>query len=83
MNYKELKKKKYSDLQKLLNEYRDQLRDMRFKDANKQLKNVREIRKIRQQIAQIITLINAAGQTDKIAPATDNKPDLLNKTSIK
>lgn len=58
MEYKELQKKTPEELQKLLGVDRDQLRDLRFKDANKQLKNIREIRKVRLEIAQIMTLLN-------------------------
>lgn len=58
MEYKELKKKTESELHKALAESRDELRGLRFKDANKQLKNVREIRKVREQIARILTLLN-------------------------
>ena len=58
MEFKELKKKNANDLQKLLNESREKLRDLRFKDANKQLKNVREIRQLRLTIARILTLLN-------------------------
>ena len=59
MEFKELKKKTESELHKTLAESRDKLRDLRFKDANKQLKNVREIRKVREQIARILTLLNS------------------------
>jgi len=58
MELKELKKKKESDLHKILAESRDKLRDLRFKDASKQLKDVRQIRKIRVMIARILTLLN-------------------------
>jgi large subunit ribosomal protein L29 len=58
MEFKELKKKTESELHKLLEQSRDKLRDLRFKDANKQLKNIREIRQIRETIAQILTLLN-------------------------
>jgi len=58
MEFKELKKKETKDLHKALNEFREKLRDLRFKDANKQLKNVREIREIKVVIAQILTLLN-------------------------
>jgi len=58
MEYKELKKKETKDLHRILNESREKLRDLRFKDANKQLKNVREIRKIKNVIAQTLTLLN-------------------------
>ncbi len=58
MELKELKKKSEKELHKILAESRDKLRDLRFKDANKQLKNVREIRKIRGTIARVLTLLN-------------------------
>ncbi len=57
MELKELKKKNKSDLHHLLGESRDKLRDLRFKDANKQLKNIREIRVVRQTIARILMLL--------------------------
>ncbi|MEA3463557.1 MAG: 50S ribosomal protein L29 [Patescibacteria group bacterium] len=65
MDYKELKKKKENDLHKILAESRDKLRDLRFKDANKQLKNVREIRRVRETIARALTLLNSKKQTTK------------------
>jgi len=58
MDFKELQTKDKNDLLKLLESNREKLRDLRFKDSNKQLKNVREIRTIRQLIAQILTLLN-------------------------
>jgi ribosomal protein L29 len=58
MEFKELKTKKLSELHNILAEYRDKLRESRFKDANKQLKNVREIRKIRNIISRVLTLLN-------------------------
>ncbi|MBU0637123.1 MAG: 50S ribosomal protein L29 [Patescibacteria group bacterium] len=58
MEFKELTKKTIKELQQLLNESREKLRDLRFKDGNKQLKNVKEIKKVRIIIAQILTLIN-------------------------
>lgn len=65
MEFKELKTKSENELHKLLAETRDKLRDLRFKDANKQLKNVREIRKIREMIARIMTLLNSKKTTNK------------------
>jgi len=58
MELKELRKKTEKDLHKLLAESREKLRVLRFKDTNKQLKNIREIRQIRETIAQILTLLN-------------------------
>ncbi len=58
MEYKELKNKKESDLHKILAESREKLRDLRFKDASKQLKNVREIRIIKKTVAKVLMLLN-------------------------
>jgi ribosomal protein L29 len=58
MEFKELQKKTEKELQALLSETREKLREARFKDANKQLKNVREIRVARNVIANILTLLN-------------------------
>jgi ribosomal protein L29 len=58
MDWKDLKDKKEADLRKLLFTWREKLRDLRFKDSNKQLKNVREIRKIKKNIARVSTLLN-------------------------
>jgi len=59
MEFKELKTKTEKELKQNLNEFREKLRDLRFKDANKQLKNVREIRVIKKTIAKISTLLSA------------------------
>ncbi len=58
MEFKELKTKDKKELQKLLIVNREKLRDLRFKDSNKQLKNIREIRVVRGFIAQVLTLLN-------------------------
>jgi ribosomal protein L29 len=47
-----------AELQKLLAETRDKLRDLRFKDANKQLKDVRQVRKQKKLVANILTIMN-------------------------
>ncbi len=58
MEFKELKNKDQKELQKLLVVNREKLRELRFKDSNKQLKNIREIRVLRASIAQVLTLLN-------------------------
>lgn len=58
MEFKEIKNKSVKELHKLLAESRDKLRELKFKDANKQLKDVRSIRKLKAEIAQILTVIN-------------------------
>jgi ribosomal protein L29 len=82
MEYKELKIKKEAELQKELAESRDKLRDMRFKDANKQLKDVRAIKKIRVTIAQVLTLLNKLKKTkiaaDSKTVEEDNNKEISN-----
>ena len=58
MDFKELKTKMPAELHRLLAAGRDKWRELRFKDSNKQLKNVREIRSLKKEIAQILTLLN-------------------------
>ncbi len=58
MEFKELNEKKEADLQKLLSENNEKLRELRFKDSNKQLKNVREIRALKKTVARIKTVLS-------------------------
>ncbi len=58
MEIKELTTKTPAELVKLLAESQEKLRELRFKDSNKQLKNVRSIRVLKQDIARINTLLN-------------------------
>jgi ribosomal protein L29 len=58
MEFKELNEKNPADLQKLLELNREKLRGLRFKDSNKQLKNIREIRALKKLLAQILTILN-------------------------
>jgi len=58
MEVKELRKKNKSNLHKLLADEREKLRVLRFKDANKQLKDIRELRVTKKTISKILTLLN-------------------------
>jgi ribosomal protein L29 len=58
MDFKELQTKSETELHKALAQNREKLRELRFKDSNKQLKNIREIRIVKEQIAQILTILN-------------------------
>lgn len=58
MENSEIKNKSKKDLQELLSEKQDKLRELRFQTNEAQLKNVRGIRMVRKDIAQILTLIN-------------------------
>lgn len=53
MKQKEIIQKSTEELKQLLAESRERLRESRFKAANKQLKNVREIRLLKRTIARI------------------------------
>jgi len=59
MKIKELKEKNPEELKKLLSEKREQIRKLRFNMASKQVKNTRECRNTRKDVAKILTLINA------------------------
>lgn len=54
MKIKEIRIKSENELNHLLRDLRKKLDDLKFKDAQKQLKNVREIRAIKKDIARIM-----------------------------
>ena len=58
MKIKELREKGIEDLKKLLSEKRESARKIRFDIATKQVKNNRQIRNDKRDIARISTLIN-------------------------
>lgn len=58
MDFKEITTKTNEDLQKLLENSKEKERELRFKDSNRQLKNVREIRQQKKNIARILTVLN-------------------------
>lgn len=57
MKVNELKQKSPLELQKILQDSRENLRQLRFDLASGKVKNVREIRKTRKDIARILTLL--------------------------
>jgi ribosomal protein L29 len=57
--------KSEKELTLLLASSREKLRDLKFKAANKQLKDVREIRDVKKLIAQVLTLLNTAKRSHK------------------
>lgn len=59
MDLKELKKLSDNELHSRLAELRQKVREFRFSIANSQLKNLREIRQSKKDIAQILTTINS------------------------
>lgn len=57
MKITELRQKPQSELQKMLEESREKLRQLRFDLSSGKVKNVREIRMIKKDIARIMTLL--------------------------
>lgn len=57
MEIKELRQKSEIELQKLLKATREQVRDLRFKIAGKQHKDVRDLRETKKMIARILTVL--------------------------
>lgn len=58
MKIKELRQKTAKELEDLLKEDRHKLGQLKFDLAAKKLKNIREIRELKKDIARIITLLN-------------------------
>jgi large subunit ribosomal protein L29 len=57
MSLTELRQKSKNELQKTLQGSQERLRQLRFDLAAGKIKNVREIRKIKKEIARILTLL--------------------------
>lgn len=57
MTIKELRQMSETELGQLLSQSREKLREMRFKAARRELKNVREVRTTKATIARILTLL--------------------------
>lgn len=58
MNIKELRLKESAELEALLADLKKQFDDLNFKSHQGQLKNVREVRVVKQNIAQVLTALN-------------------------
>lgn len=58
MKIKDLRDKNMEELGKVLREKRENIRKMRFDIATKQVKNVRQLRQDKKDVAKILTLIN-------------------------
>ncbi len=58
MKIKELRKKSKDDLDKILQDDREKTRQIRFDMSSGKVKNVREIGKIKKEIARILTILN-------------------------
>ncbi|MCD6178222.1 50S ribosomal protein L29 [bacterium] len=58
MKASQLRRKSKSELQKMLREWREKLRELRFNLASGKVKNIREIREVKKDIARILTILN-------------------------
>lgn len=58
MKIKEIEKKSETELSRLLEEKREKLRQLRFTLATGKVKNFREIRSVKKDIARILTIAN-------------------------
>ncbi len=58
MKIDELKSKSVTELQNMLKEHREKERELRFRISSKQMKNVREIRRLKRETARILTVLN-------------------------
>ncbi|MFA5993614.1 MAG: 50S ribosomal protein L29 [Parcubacteria group bacterium] len=57
MKIKEIREKNVEELKKLLNEKREAVRKSRFDIAAKQVKNIREMRNNKRDIARTLTIL--------------------------
>lgn len=69
MDIKEIKIKTSQELQYLLAELRTKLEDLRLKARQKQLKNVREVRFIKRDIARVMLALKEKAKTEKSSVA--------------
>jgi len=58
MKIKELRQKSKDDLNKILQDNKEKMRQIRFDLSSGKVKNVREINKIKKDIARILTILN-------------------------
>lgn len=63
MKTSELNQKSKEELQKLLRDLREKSRQLRFDLKTGKVKNIREIRNTKKDIARILTLLNYAKKT--------------------
>lgn len=64
MDAKTLRSKSVSALEKELGEIKERLNELRFQLSSNQLKNVSEFRKLKQQRARILTILNEKSQEE-------------------
>jgi len=70
MKTTELRQRSKSELQKILVDNREKLRQLRFDLSAGKVKNVREIRRIKKEIARILTLFTELPKEAKVKKRT-------------
>ncbi len=65
MKAKEFRVKSEGELQKLLQERRDELRQLRFKVVRKEIKDASELGKLKKDIARALTILHEEGKRKK------------------
>jgi len=65
MRAHELRTKSESDLEKMLTEERERVRDLTFRVSGAQLKNTHEIHSAKKNIARILTVLNNVKKESK------------------
>lgn len=65
MKTNELRQKSQKELNEILGDGREKLRRLRFDLASGKIKNVREIRMIKKEIARLFTIINSEKHVQK------------------
>lgn len=66
MKFKEFQQKDKIELEKILREDREKLRQLRFDLVLGKVKNIREVRRIKKDIARILTLLNSKHQAPNL-----------------
>jgi ribosomal protein L29 len=70
MDWKELINKSRPELERLLAAQRERLRDLRFKVAQSQHKDVRDLRAVKKDIARLLTKIKQSDQSSDKSPSS-------------
>lgn len=73
MKVDELRKRPKEELERMLRDSRERLRALRFDLTSGKVKNVREVRRIKKEIARILTLLKEA--ITNLKNSADDKKD--------
>lgn len=67
MKIEDIRKKTNKELQKLLAEQRDELREVRFKVASRQFKNYKKVNQIKRDIAKVLTVFKEKSSVNNLS----------------